>query len=128
MRFLLAALAGAAIVSAVAIESSQEKFNYDGYKVLRMDIENEDEARRLTDMVDNLGLSWWKMPGEAGDHATVQIPPDQVSAFEAGAAAAAFRNIEVVHEDLGYAIFQESNVTDTYERKLAKPDTAVISN
>lgn len=117
MKYLTAAFAAIAVVSAAVIDVPEPKFNYGGYKVLRMDIKDDEEAHRLTDMVDNLGLSWWKMPGEGGDYATVEIPPDKVPTFEAGAAAASFQNIEVVHEDLGYAIFQESNVTDTYERK-----------
>lgn len=103
-------LAGLATASAVAVDGPT---SYDGYKVLRIPLANDNEGRQALKLIDSLGLDVWKYPYESGDFTDVAVAPGQWDKFQFQTAS--FNSMSVMHEDLGLSIAQENNVTDTYE-------------
>lgn len=104
---LLAVLAAA---SAMAVDGPT---SYDGYKVLRIPLANQDEGRLALKLIEELGLDVWKYPFEAGDFADVSVAPSQWDKFQFQTSS--FGAMSVMHNDLGLSIAQENNVTDSYQ-------------
>lgn len=92
---LLIALAAAGIVP--------RKASYDGAKVFRMPVGHE--AEKMKTLINDLHLSTWN--GDAKDDAIIDlfVPAEKVLDFEE---ATLDLDTEVMHEDLGASIAEES--------------------
>ncbi|KAL2162975.1 hypothetical protein VTH06DRAFT_6811 [Thermothelomyces fergusii] len=103
MKFsLLASSALLALASAAAVESPRPK-SYDGYKVVRVSV--GDNAAKVQDLIDRLGLETWKGKPQPGAVADIVIPPSQIDAFTAETAGL---DVITMHEDLGASIAAET--------------------
>ena len=116
MRFLLATQLLLALASAGIVP---RKASYDGAKVFRMPVGHETE--KVKNLINDLHLSTWN--GDAKDDAIIDlfVPAEKVVDFED---ATLDIDTEVMHEDLGASIAEESNFAqfsgnyNTIRRKL----------
>ncbi|KAG5984613.1 hypothetical protein E4U55_004055, partial [Claviceps digitariae] len=104
MRVLLAAaalLASAASASAAA----PSKPSYQGHRVYRVPVTDEQDGARIQDVIDKLGLVVWQPPSKKGAFADMQVSVDQLDAFHEE-----MKNREVItmHENLGQSIRSEA--------------------
>ena len=96
----------AAVASAIAIgDRPANRKSYSGYKVFRVDVENEAVAERLNKVIDTLGLSTWKARPRAGYTADIVVPPTALLQFESEVADL---KTMTMHEDLEKSIEEES--------------------
>jgi murein tripeptide amidase MpaA len=98
-------LLSAFFASALAAVIQPQKVSYDGYKVFRLSVENNN-IDRINDIVDRLNLQTWKPAKKAGSFADLVVHPSQLEAFNKEAFG--LKPI-VLHEDLGASIAEESN-------------------
>ena len=101
MRFLLATQLLLALASAGIIP---RKASYDGAKVFRMPVGHESE--KVKTIINDLHLSTWN--GDAKDNSIIDlfVPAEKVVDFED---ATLDLDTEIMHEDLGASIAEESN-------------------
>ena len=100
MRFF-ACLASLTLVSALA---APKKVSYDGWKTYRVKV-GADRAK-VKDVVSSLQLGTWKGSVDSSEIVDVVVPPAQLQQFEA---AAQSLNAQVMHDDLGASIAEESS-------------------
>ena len=98
------------LAAGVALES--RRVSYDGYKVVRLAVGSD--ASKVNEIVDRLQLTTWKGKPRAGAFADIVVPPSQIGAFDA---ATAGMEAQVMHNDLGLSIADESNFA-TYAGKV----------
>lgn len=103
MKVLALALACAALTSAVSVPP---KVTYDGFKVYRVSVGSKVAA--VKSMISKLQLESWTGKPKADGVIDLMVPPTQVEKFEADTADL---SIEVMHEDLGLSIAEESQVS-----------------
>ncbi|KAH8673720.1 hypothetical protein BX600DRAFT_433335 [Xylariales sp. PMI_506] len=101
MKLLQVALSAASLAAAVVIPQADSKVNYDGYKMFRVQAPEglnvlETQLSGLTDTIS-------VQPCSHGNHLDVVVPEHELAAFEA-----LNMDAEVVHDDLGAAIAEET--------------------
>ncbi|ORY12959.1 hypothetical protein BCR34DRAFT_281670 [Clohesyomyces aquaticus] len=102
MKLLAVGLASLTLGSALSIA---QKANYDGYKVYR--INNVGASRsKVIDLVSNLKLGTWKGKAESSGVVDVMVPPSLLEKFQASTETI---DTELMHENLGAAISEETN-------------------
>lgn len=101
MKLLLSLYSLLGLASAAALQS--RKVSYDGFKVVRVPVGMD--ASKVTDIVSKLGLSTWKGAPQAGRFADIVVSPDRLDDFTK---ATQGMEVEVMHENLGESIAQES--------------------
>lgn len=95
----------AAAFATLFAAASASAVSYDGYKVYRVPVgESADDINAL---VSRLGLDTWENSGLPGTFADVVVAPDQIEIWEQESAGL---GAEVMHEDLGASIAEESAV------------------
>ncbi|KFA72564.1 hypothetical protein S40288_06867 [Stachybotrys chartarum IBT 40288] len=95
----------AAAFATLFAAASASAVSYDGYKVYRVPVgESADDINAL---VSRLGLDTWENSGLPGSFADVVVAPDQIEIWEQESAGL---GAEVMHEDLGASIAEESAV------------------
>ncbi len=104
---LLAGLAAAGLAGLAA--AAAERVSYDGYKVVRVSVGDEEE--RVRRVVADLGLATWKGAPQAGGLADIVVPPHQVEAFDSRMAGLA---ATTMHADLGASIAAEAGSAGSY--------------
>ncbi|KAK3331626.1 carboxypeptidase A2 [Cercophora scortea] len=103
MKLVLGLAALLTVASAAVSRPKDQKVSYDGYKVYRVAVAHE--VNKVNNIVKDLGLSTWKGAPRAGAFSDIVVPPTQVDAFTK---AIAGLDAEVMHEDLGASIAEES--------------------
>ncbi|EEP81002.1 conserved hypothetical protein [Uncinocarpus reesii 1704] len=98
------------LVASVLAATVPNTVSYDGYKVVRIPTE-EDNHAQVVKVIENLKLDTWKFPKRAGSDADIVIPPEQLEAFNK---AIAGLKVEIMHEDLGASIEDESSTITAY--------------
>lgn len=98
------ALLSAFLASATAAVLQPHRVSYDGYKVFRVSV-GDNNIGRINDVVDRLNLQTWKPAKKAGSFADIVVPPSQLDAFSKEALDL---KPVVMHEDLGVSIEAES--------------------
>ncbi|KAK2616658.1 hypothetical protein QQS21_000481 [Conoideocrella luteorostrata] len=91
------------LLAAAAAVSAETPVSYDGHKVFRIPV--LDDGSHIQKLVDQLHLEVWQPPSKKGAFADIQVAPDQLIAFEK---AMEGRRLEVMHENLGDSIAEES--------------------
>lgn len=94
------------LLAGASAAATEPVINYDGYKVFRVPVATEEFGATLDKLSSSLGLSVWKNAYGPGDHADIAVPPSVLSAFQRKAAG--LTNLEVMHENLGQSIAEES--------------------
>jgi len=101
------------LASAAALLVREEKVNYNGFKVFRIDTGND--LQTIQEELATFSLEPWNI--DASKHMDVAISPPQLSSFEALSL-----NVTVMHEDLGADISAEFDAAaDAGLRKRALP-------
>src|SRR5438105_988076 len=100
MKSLLFCLLLFALASAFAVPG---KVSYNGYKVVHLAVGNN--VAQVNDIIEKLSLSTWKGGPKTNGFADIVIPPHQIQSFYE---STAHMNTEVMHDDLGASIAEES--------------------
>ncbi|KAL8917089.1 MAG: hypothetical protein Q9208_008168 [Pyrenodesmia sp. 3 TL-2023] len=101
MKLLLLAPLVFGLVLAVVVP---RKANYDGYKVVRLEV--GDNLSQVKDVIQKLSLSTWNGSPKANSEVDVVVPADQVANFDASTADLDSR---IMHQNLGAAIAEETD-------------------
>ncbi|EFE34076.1 uncharacterized protein ARB_07027 [Trichophyton benhamiae CBS 112371] len=102
MRSVLSlALLAANVVTAAVVAP----FDYSGYKVIRVPTQ-KDNVKEVQRIITDLNLDTWKYPKSEGQNADIVVPPSQISSFMERISG---MNIEMMHEDLGLSIRNETS-------------------
>lgn len=102
MRSVLSlALLAANVVTAAVVSP----FDYSGYKVIRVPTQ-KDNVKEVQRIITDLNLDTWKYPKSEGQNADIVVPPSQISSFMERISG---MNIEMMHEDLGMSIRNETS-------------------
>lgn len=109
MKPLFLAAAALVAITASALDAATSKPSYHGQKVFRIPVTDEDDGLLIQSLVDKLGLVVWQPPSKKGAFADMQVPADQLRAFNK---AMEHRKIITMHEDLGKSIKNESRFHD----------------
>jgi hypothetical protein len=97
-------LLSAFFASAWAAAIHPPKVSYDGYKVFRLAVEN-DNIDRINGIVEKLNLQTWKSAKKAGSFTDIVVDPSQLEAFNKETFGL---NTIVMHENLGASIADEA--------------------
>lgn len=108
----------ASLLATAAAMPAEGKVSYDGYKVFRVPV-MENDVPYLQSVIQRLNLSTWKAP-KKGAFSDIQVAPNQLGAFER---AMRGRSFEVMHEDLGASIADEGNF-QAYAGKSCSPQSS----
>ncbi|KAL8715441.1 MAG: hypothetical protein Q9220_000775 [cf. Caloplaca sp. 1 TL-2023] len=100
MRLFLLASLVSSLVSAVVVP---RKANYDGYKVVRLDVGNN--LAKVESLIQKLSLKTWNGGPKQDSEVDVVVPADKVSEFDANTADL---SSSVMHENLGASIAAET--------------------
>lgn len=101
MKLLLLAPLVCGLVLAVVVP---RKANYDGYKVVRLEV--GDNLSQVKDLIQKLSLSTWNGSPKANSEVDVVVPADQVANFDTSTADLDSR---IMHQNLGAAIAEETD-------------------
>ncbi|KAF2264223.1 hypothetical protein CC78DRAFT_464034 [Lojkania enalia] len=114
MKFLTFTLASVGLASAASVA---KKVNYSGFKVYRVNV--GDNAVKLGEVVSSLQLETWKGKVASSKVVDVMVPPSEVEQFEQSTQEL---DTELMHEDLGASITEETNFS-VYAAGLAPNST-----
>lgn len=101
---LLLVLLSIALATAAAAPS-EPQVSYEGYQVFRIPIVNVENAHRLLDMVERLGVHLWRAPSRLDNAADVGVPLGLAAAFHRETAD--FGEPMVMHENLATLLLEE---------------------
>lgn len=101
-----ATILGLAATASAAAVTTNNKVDYDGYKVFRVPATNQEAVGKINHAIDSLGLQTWKVPFKAGAFSDIVVPPSQIAAFEH---LMKNHSPEVMHANLGDSIAKEGN-------------------
>lgn len=101
MKLLLLAPLILCLVTAVVVP---RKANYDGYKVVRLQV--GDNLLQVKNLIQELSLSTWNGSPKANSEVDLVVPADQVADFDTSTA-----NLDssVMHQNLGASIAKETD-------------------
>ncbi|KAG6015510.1 hypothetical protein E4U43_005169 [Claviceps pusilla] len=105
MKLLLLAAAILVASAASASATAGSKPSYNGHRVYRLHVTDEQDGAHIQDIIDKLSLVTWQPPSKKGAFADMQVPPDQLDAFHE---AMKHRELITMHEDLGASIRSEA--------------------
>ncbi|KAL8756833.1 MAG: hypothetical protein Q9184_004373 [Pyrenodesmia sp. 2 TL-2023] len=89
------------LVSAVVVP---RKANYDGYKVVRLEV--GDNLSQVKNLIQELSLSTWNGSPKANSEVDVVVPADQVASFDSSTAD---MDSSIMHQNLGASIAKETD-------------------
>ncbi|KAM0475909.1 hypothetical protein ACHAPX_006791 [Trichoderma viride] len=98
------ALLSAFFASALAAVIHPPKVSYDGYKVFRLAVDN-DNIDRINGVIEKLSLQTWQAAKKAGSFTDIVVEPSQLEAFNKETFG--LKTI-VMHENLGASIADEA--------------------
>lgn len=101
MKLQLLAPLVCGLVSAVVVP---RKANYDGYKVVRLEV--GDNLSQVKNVIQKLSLSTWNGSPKAHSEVDVVVPADQVANFDSSTADL---NSSIMHQNLGASIAKETD-------------------
>ncbi|KAL8894456.1 MAG: hypothetical protein Q9207_008498 [Kuettlingeria erythrocarpa] len=101
MKLLLLAPVILSLVTAVVVP---RKANYDGYKVVRLQV--GDNLSQVKDLIQKLSLSSWNGSPKVNSEVDLVVPADQVADFDSSTA-----NLDssIMHQNLGASIAKETD-------------------
>lgn len=83
----------------------EPQVSYDEYQVFRLPVMNVEEAHKLQDIVDRLGVDMWRPPSRFDNAADVGVPLGLAAAFKRETAD--FGKPSILHKNLADSIAQE---------------------
>lgn len=101
MKSALIALASLALANAVSVAS---KVSYEGSKVFRLN--GGADTAKVKSIISKYKLDVWTGPVKANSHVDVVVPPSLITKFEKETEDI---ESEIMHEDLGASIADETN-------------------
>ena len=113
MKFLLAIPFLSALASAAAIAA---KADYEGYQVVRLAVGAD--VAKVDALIEDLSLSTWNGNAKANSAVDVVVPKDKINDFKK---TTGDLQPQVMHENLGASIAQESDYAEYRGKNLTAP-------